>query len=170
MAVFIALLRAVNVGGTGLLPMKDLAAMCTDIGFENVRTYIQSGNVAFKSRLGESSVQAKLEKVLEAKMGKKVDVVVRTVAELESILKANPFPDAVPAKVAVLFTSSAVPPTFADNIVAPGGEQIHVGKREIYIHYPDGMGTSKLKLPRTATPSTARNINTVAKLLAIATT
>src|SRR5664279_1513358 len=125
MAVFIALLRAVNVGGTGLLPMKDLAAMCTDIGFENVRTYIQSGNVAFKSRLGESSVQAKLEKVLETKMGKKVDVVVRTIAELESILKANPFPDAPPAKVAVLFTSGQVPVGFAANIVAPGGEEVH---------------------------------------------
>jgi len=169
MAVFIALLRAVNVGGTGLLPMKDLAAMCADIGFENVRTYIQSGNVVFKSRLGEKGIQAKLEKALEAKMGKKVDVVVRTAAELESVLKSNPFPDAIPAKVAVLFTSGAVPAGFAEKIVAPGGEEVQAAKREIYIYYPNGMGTSKLKLPRSETPFTARNINTVAKVLAIAT-
>ena len=102
-------------------------------------------------------------------MGKKVDVVVRTAAELESVLMANPFPDAPPAKVAVLFTSGSVPAAFAANIVAPGGEEIRAGKREIYIYYPDGMGASKLKLPRTDTPSTARNINTVAKLLALAT-
>jgi uncharacterized protein (DUF1697 family) len=149
--------------------MKDLAAMCADIGFENVRTYIQSGNVVFKSRLGEKGIQAKLEKALEAKMGKKVDVVVRTAAELESVLKSNPFPDAIPAKVAVLFTSGAVPAGFAEKIVAPGGEEVQAAKREIYIYYPNGMGTSKLKLPRSETPFTARNINTVAKVLAIAT-
>lgn len=143
--------------------------MCADIGFENVRTYIQSGNVVFKSRLGEKGIQAKLEKALEAKMGKKVDVVVRTAAELESVLKSNPFPDAIPAKVAVLFTSGAVPAGFAEKIVAPGGEEVQAAKREIYIYYPNGMGTSKLKLPRSETPFTARNINTVAKVLAIAT-
>src|SRR6202008_63371 len=97
MTVFVAFLRAINVGGTGMLPMKDLAALCTDLGLQDVRTYIQSGNVVFASKLAERKVQAQLEKALAAKMGKKIDVMVRTAAELRSILLGNPFPRAKPA-------------------------------------------------------------------------
>ena len=66
MTVFVAFLRAVNVGGTGMLPMKDLAALCTSLGLQDVRTYIQSGNVVFASRLSERKVQAQLEEKLAA--------------------------------------------------------------------------------------------------------
>jgi uncharacterized protein (DUF1697 family) len=166
---FIALLRAINVGGTGMLPMMELSALCTDLGFENVRTYIQSGNVVFESALPEKSVQAELEQVLARRMGQKVDVIVRTASELRSILEANPFPDAQPAKVAVVFLSKPTPRGLLDNVVAPGGEEVRLGNREIYIHYPDGMGRSKLKLPSTEGASTARNINTVARLVAMTT-
>ncbi|HUZ65645.1 MAG TPA: DUF1697 domain-containing protein, partial [Acetobacteraceae bacterium] len=82
MSVFIALLRAINVGGTGMLPMKALAALCADLGFGKVRTYIQSGNVVFESSLSEDGVQAGLEQALAEKMGKRIDVVVRTAREL----------------------------------------------------------------------------------------
>jgi uncharacterized protein (DUF1697 family) len=169
MTVFIALLRAINVGGTGMLPMKELAAMCTDLGFEKVRTYIQSGNVVFQSALSEKSVRAELEQVLATKMGKKVDVIVRTAAELRSILNTNPFPEVQPAQVAVIFMSNPLPKGLVDALVSPGGEEIRRGKREIYIHYPNGMGRSKLKIPTVDGGSTARNINTVAKLVAMTT-
>jgi uncharacterized protein (DUF1697 family) len=169
MTVFIALLRAINVGGTGMLPMKELAEMCTDLGFEKVRTYIQSGNVVFESALSEKCVRAKLEQVLAARMGKKIDVLVRTAPELRSILNANPFPDAQPARVAVVFMSNPMANGLVDTLVGPGGEEVRRGKREIYIHYPNGMGQSKLKLPPIDGGSTARNINTVAKLVAMAT-
>ncbi len=96
MTVFVALLRAVNVGGTGMLPMKDLAGLCTKLGLENVRTYIQTGNVVFASRLSGPAFGESLEKALEAHMGKKVDVILRDAAELRQVLKANPFPDAAP--------------------------------------------------------------------------
>jgi uncharacterized protein (DUF1697 family) len=167
MAVFIALLRAINVGGTGMLSMKELSAMCSDLGFEKVRTYIQSGNVIFESSLSEKAVRATLEEALAKRMGKKVDVAVRTPPELCAILKDNPFSDAPPAKVAVFFLSSQAPRALLASVVAPGGEQVRLGKREIYVYYPDGMGRSKLKLPLTG-PATARNINTVTKLIAIA--
>jgi uncharacterized protein (DUF1697 family) len=169
MTVFVALLRAINVGGTGMLPMKELSALCADLGLEKARTYIQSGNVVFESFLPEEAVRDKLEQALTEKMGKRIDVVVRTASELRSVLEANPFPDAQPAKVAVFFRSDPVPKGLLDNLAIPGREEVCPGRREIYIHYPDGMGRSKLKLPRSAGVGTVRNINTVAKLVAIAT-
>jgi uncharacterized protein (DUF1697 family) len=165
MTMFIALLRAVNVGGTGKLPMKDLALLCVKLGFENVRTYIQSGNVVVQSVLSEENVRVRLEEALARKMGKRVDVLVRSASEFRSVLKANPFPNAPPAKVAVVFLSGPVTKTLLENLVAPGREQVRLGNREIYIYYPDGMGRSKLKFPSLWGPATIRNINTVAKLV-----
>ncbi|CDY74913.1 protein of unknown function DUF1697 [Caballeronia glathei] len=167
MTVFIALLRAVNVGGTGKLPMKDLAALCADLGFENVRTYIQSGNVVLSSRHAERSVQRKLEEALAAKAGKPVDVMVRSAAEMRAVLDHNPFPDAPPARVAVVFLAHDAPKRLGDDLVIPGGEEVRAAKRELYIHYPDGMGKSRLRLPA-ALVGTARNINTVGKLAEMA--
>ena len=167
MAVFIALLRAINVGGTGMLPMKELSALCTELGLAKVRTYIHSGNVVFESRLSEEKVRAALEKALAERMRKTIDVMVRTAAELRSVLEANPFPDAQPAKVAVVFRSGPAPKGLLENLVIPGGEEVRLGKREIYIHYPDGMGRSKLRLSSAVGVVTVRNINTVAKLVAM---
>ena len=169
MAIFVALLRAVNVGGTGMLPMKELSALCIKLGFKKVRTYIQSGNVVLESSLPEENVRAGLERVLTKRMGKKVDVMVRSASELRSILEANPFADAEPAKVAVVFLSHPAPKGMLDNLAAPGGEEVRLANREIYIHYPNGMGRSKLKLPSTCGAATARNINTVTKLVALTT-
>lgn len=149
--------------------MKDLSAICVDLGFEKVRTYIQSGNVVFESALSENAVRAELEQALTTRMGKKAGVIVRTASELRSILEANPFPEAPPAKVSVVFLSETVPKEFVDRVVAPGGEEVRLGDREIYIRYPEGMGRSKLKLPSTNGPATARNINTVTKLVAMTT-
>jgi uncharacterized protein (DUF1697 family) len=167
MTVFVALLRAVNVGGTGKLPMKDLSKLCTDLDFRDVRTYIQTGNVVFKSPLSAVRVRASLEKSLTAHMGKKIDVVVRNAAELRRVLESNPFPTAEPARVAVVFCSVPVDKKAFDAVVAPGGEQVVAGGCEFYVHYPDGMGRSKLKLPRIEGFATMRNINTVAKLVAM---
>lgn len=167
MATFIALLRGINVGGSGLLSMKDLANLCSGLSFEAVRTYIQSGNVIFESNLPEDAVRSCLEKALAAKMGKKIDVMVRTPAEMGSILRKSPFPDKEPAKVNVAFLCEPPPKVFMKNTVASGGEQIKPGKREIYIYYPDGMGRSKLKLPLKGAAATLRNINTVAKLVVL---
>jgi uncharacterized protein (DUF1697 family) len=169
MTVFVALLRAINVGGTGTLPMKELSALCADLGLKKVRTYIQSGNVIFESLLSEAALRDKLEQALTERMGKRVDVVVRTASDLRSVFEANPFPEAAPAKVAVFFRSDPVPKGLLDKFVIPGGEEVRRGKREIYIHYPNGMGRSKLKLPPSAGVGTVRNMNTVAKLVAIAT-
>jgi uncharacterized protein (DUF1697 family) len=170
MTVYVALLRAINVGGTGILPMKELTALCSGLGFNQVRTYIQSGNVIFDSPLGKDVVHQQLEQALNKKMGKPVDVLLRTAAELGAILKANPFPAAEPSKVAVVFCSGNLPKGWLELLRIPGNEEVRPGKKEIYIHYPEGMGKSKLKLPPSTGAATARNVNTVTKLLALALT
>jgi len=164
---FVALLRAVNVGGTGALPMAALAALCADLGLSGVRTYIQSGNVVFHSSLSEQEIRTWLEKALLRKMGKPIDVLVRTGAELRALLAANPFPKANPSQVGVLFLPAPPAAQSAKGIVIPGREEIRIVGREAFIHYPDGMGRSKLKLTALGT-GTVRNVNTVAKLAGMA--
>ncbi|TKC87888.1 DUF1697 domain-containing protein [Trinickia terrae] len=168
MTTYIALLRAVNVGGTGKLPMSELRAMCESIGFTNVRTYIASGNVVFESKLSEGSVKAKLERCLETYAGKRVGVLIRTGAEMVAILEANPFKSAAPDRTVAIFLDTPPP---ADTLTTASGrktEEIAFGTREIYVHYKDGIGRSKLKIAA-AKEGTARNINTVATLAEWAT-
>lgn len=163
MTTYIALLRAVNVGGTGKLPMAELRAMCESIGFTKVRTYIASGNVVFASKLSEKSVKAKLEACLEAYAGKPVGVLIRTGAELAAVLDGNPFRSAAPNRTVAIFLDGAPP---ADTLSTASGQQteeIALGTREIYVHYGNGIANSKLKI-RAASGGTARNMNTVATL------
>lgn len=147
--------------------MKDLAALCSGLGFAHVRTYIQSGNIIFESQLSEEQVRSRLESALAARMGKEISVMLRTPAEMRSILSTNPFPDKEPAKVAVAFLTDPPPKNLMKNVVCPGGEEVQGGKREIYVYYPEGMGRSKLKLPLEGAAATVRNMNTVAKLVEI---
>lgn len=161
---YIAFLRAVNVGGTGKLPMAELRAMCESIGLTDVRTYIASGNVVFQSRLSETSVKAKLERCLEDYAGKPVGVLVRTGAELAAVLEGNPFKTAAPNRTVAIFLDT---PPRADALEAATGrkaEEMALGTREIYVHYGDGMADSKLKIPAAKT-GTARNMNTIATLV-----
>jgi uncharacterized protein (DUF1697 family) len=167
MSVFVALLRAVNVGGTGKLPMEDLRALCAACGFTDAATYIASGNVVFRSALPEAKVKAKLEAALAARMGKPVGVMVRTAAELEDALAHCPFRDAPANRVMFVFIDTLVPDGALDDVVAPGGEQLAAHGREVAIFYPGGMGTSKLKAPFAKT-GTGRNRNTVEKLAQMA--
>ncbi|MEE2978724.1 MAG: DUF1697 domain-containing protein [Pseudomonadota bacterium] len=168
MPSYIAFLRAVNVGGTGKLPMAELRAMCESIGLTGVRTYIASGNVVFQSRLAEATIKAKLERCLEDYAGKPVGVLVRTGAELAAVLEGNPFKTAAPNRTVAIFLDTPPPP---DALAAATGlrtEEMALGTREIYVHYGDGMADSKLKIPAAKT-GTARNMNTIAKLVDWAT-
>lgn len=167
MTAFVALLRAVNVGGTGKLAMTDLKAMCEDAGFEHVRTYIASGNVVFTSKKTEAQVRAALEKRLHAYAGKPVGVHVRTAAEMAAVAAANPFTKEAPNRVVAIFLDAAPPADTLDTVTGLNGEVVKLGRREIYVHYGDGMADSKLKIP-VAKTGTARNMNTVAKLAAMA--
>jgi uncharacterized protein (DUF1697 family) len=164
---FVALLRAINVGGTGKLPMSELKAICEELGFTKVRTYIASGNVVFDSPKSEPVVKAALEKRLEAYAGKPVDVIIRSAAEMAEVAAKNPFPRAKPNFTVAIFLHCAPP---AGTLAGIGGrldEEIRLGRREIYVHYPSGMGKSKLVIAA-AKSGTARNMNTVATLAEMA--
>jgi uncharacterized protein (DUF1697 family) len=163
----VALLRAVNVGGTGKLPMTELKAMCEAAGFRSVRTFIASGNVVFKSAKSEAQVKAILEASLEAYAGKPVGVLVRTAAEMADVLAANPFPEMPGNCTVAIFLDRPPAPDAATDIKGRINEQLRLGRREIYVYYPDNMGTSKLKIIAAKT-GTARNMNTVAKLASMA--
>lgn len=167
MTVFVALLRAVNVGGTSKLPMERLRAICAELGYGDVRTYIASGNVVFEADPGEAKVKAELEQALKAYAGKPVGVVVRTARELAAVLEANPFAAAAANRTVAIFLDAAPPGDFEKGVSGRAREEIAAGARELYVHYPDGIGRSKLKIAAAAS-GTARNMNTIAKLVAMA--
>ena len=167
MQILIALLRAANVGGTGKLAMADLRAMAEAEGFGAVRTYIQSGNLVFETDRGPDEARRALEARLRAHAGKPVGVILRTAEEMGAILAANPFPDAEPSKVGVLFLDAAPPPETRDAAKGRADEEIVLGAREVFVHYPSGMGRTKLRFPAMA-DGTMRNVNTVARLAGMA--
>jgi uncharacterized protein (DUF1697 family) len=167
MTRFIALLRAVNVGGTGKLPMTDLVALCQKAGFTEVKTYIASGNVVLNSDLAEAEVKTALEAALADYAGKPVGVMVRSGPEMAAVLAANPFAEKPGNRVVAVFIDEAPPKDALEHARHLATEEMVLGKREIYIHYPDGQADTKLVLPAIKA-GTGRNMNTVAKLAEMA--
>ncbi|HMI20126.1 MAG TPA: DUF1697 domain-containing protein [Sphingomonas sp.] len=167
MTAYVALLRAVNVGGTGKLPMTELKAMCEAAGFDQVRTYIASGNVVFTSTKPEEAVRTAIEAALEAYAGKPVGVMVRTAAEMADTLARNPFADKPGNRVVAIFIDGPIPADALDAAKNVGGEEMRLGQHAIYVFYSDGQGESRLVIPA-AKAGTARNMNTIAKLAEMA--
>lgn len=168
MKTHIALLRAVNVGGTGKLPMAELRAIAEGLGYRQVRTYIASGNLLLASGHSEAEVGARLEAALRERAGgKPVGVVMRSPAALAAVLAANPFPDAAPNRVIVSLLNEALPTDAAAGIKHQRDEQIVWAAREVYVFYGEGMRDSKLRIAA-AEVGTARNLNTLRALLEMA--
>jgi len=176
MAVQIALLRAVNVGGRSLA-MAGLKAMFDELGFPGARTLLQTGNVVFES--GKRSGAA-LESFLEARTAQRFDLkagyVVRSAVEWVRIVADNPFPreaERDPARLVVmpLKAAPAKPDLAALQAAIVGREIVHSKGQTLYIVYPDGIGQSKLTVSlierKLATRGTCRNWNTTLKLLAM---
>ncbi len=175
--VYIALLRAINVGGTKKLLMADLRAMFEAAGCTDVRTYIQSGNVVFRA---EPALAGRIPELIEAEIattkGFQVPVVTRSAAELEAVVTGNPFlaAGADPAQLHVGFLAEA--PT-ADRIAEldpdrSPGDGFEVRGREVFLHFPNGTARSKLTVDyfdrALGTTITIRNWRTVGKLLEMA--
>jgi uncharacterized protein (DUF1697 family) len=167
MPVFVALLRAINVSGTGKLLMRELVALCEEVAFSDVKTYIQSGNVVFKTRLSEARARATLEEALSKKLGTTASVVLRSPEQLEALIEQNPFKKEPPNRVLVVFMNEGPSLEAVKTVVSPDGEQLHLVGQDLVIYYPNGSGRSKLKLPF-AKSGTARNVNTVTKLAGMA--
>ena len=167
MTVYVALLRAVNVAGTGKLPMAELKAMAEACGFGSARTFIASGNLLFTSDRNEADVGAMLEAELEGFFEKRVPVFVRTAAEIAEVAAGNPFGDDKPSRVMVHFIGDDPDQSMLDAASNVDGERMALGRRAIYVSYGAGIGKTRLKLPAVR-EGTARNMNTVAKLAALA--
>jgi uncharacterized protein (DUF1697 family) len=171
MPVFILLLRAVNVGGTGKLPMTELKRLCEKAGSRRVQTYIASGNVVADRDGSGTQAKAALEAELRAYAGKPagspISVIVRTGAEMSAVLANNPFADRSASRTVAIFLDAPPAADALSGATGQANEEIRLGAREIYVHYPDGIGRSKLRIPA-ARDGTARNMNTVAKLAAMA--
>ncbi len=173
----VALLRGINVGGKNKLPMTGLAALFADAGCVDVRTYIQSGNVAFTLAATQlAGLPAEISRRIEQGFGLKVPVVLRSRAELERAVRGNPFlgKDASTDLLYVMFladTPAAEAVAGLDPLRSPPDEFAVVG-RDVYLRCPGGAGHTKLTNAyfdsKLATVSTARNWRTTLKLLELA--
>jgi len=178
MPTAIALLRGINVGGKNMIPMADLRGLLESLGFGDVRTLLQSGNVVFHHD-GRSSTQLEelLEVQTELRFKLRVDYCVRSFAELELVIEGNPFKkeaETEPSHLIAMFLKGAVKADGESALRAAnkGPETFHLRDRQLYAFYPDGMGNSKftgaLIESRLGTRCTGRNWNTVLKLAAMA--
>jgi uncharacterized protein (DUF1697 family) len=176
MAVHVAMLRGINLGGRRRVPMAELRTLLTDAGYEDVRTYVQSGNIVLGSPAKPAEVERELQTLISERFGFDVPVVVRSRAQLAAVVKADPLGDVAddPKRYQVSFLSAkpkaAVVRALEAADVAP--EQVAVSGREIYAWHPEGVARSKLwnalagkDLGVTAT---ARNWTTVTTLLEMA--
>ena len=165
----VALLRAVNVGGRKLA-MADLRALCEELGWSDVTTYIQSGNVVFTAVGARRSIETKLEEAIAARFGLEVSVIARTKDQWADYASRNPFPNDPPNRVMMLLTKARPEPGSEAAIEARGkaGEKVRRVGDALWFHYPNGAGASKLTpslIDRaTGSPGTARNFNTVLRI------
>jgi uncharacterized protein (DUF1697 family) len=177
MSTQIAFLRAINVGGTGKMPMAELRAVAEKAGLKNARTLLQSGNLVFDAGAKAPAASEKLlEKACEAAFGVRTDIYVRGAAELEAVAANNPFTSEAiddPGHLHVIFMRAVPPAKAFETLQAAikGRERVRGFRNHAYIHFPDGSGASKVTPTVIARhlgqPGTARNWNTVRKLLAV---
>ena len=163
MTAFVALIRAVNVSGTGKLPKDELKAMGEACGFANVRTFINSGNLLFTSELAESTVKKRVEDQLTDYFGKPVPAFVRNAEEMGEAAQRNPFTDDKPSRVMAHFIDEEPAQAMLDAARDVQGERLALGPRLLYVSYGEGIGKTKLKLPAVK-QGTARNMNSVGKI------
>ncbi|CAG0959582.1 hypothetical protein PLCT2_00676 [Planctomycetaceae bacterium] len=172
-STYIALLRGINVGGKNLLPMKALAALCEEAGCEDVRTYIQSGNVVLRAEAKlAASLPGKLGTAIKRGFGFEPPIVLRSVEELARVAAGNPFINHEAETLHVAFLSHAPDKETARSLEPKPPDEFVLSGREIYLRCPNGYGKTKLTNAwfdaRLKTTSTVRNWKTVLKLLELA--
>lgn len=172
MARYVAFLRGINLGPTNKVSMPELRAMATDLGYADVATYINSGNLIFTSTKKAAALEGEISAAIKKRFGTDTDVAVRTPAQLRKILAENPYPDGSPSQVTVAFLTKAAPAGAKQRVaeMATEAEPFTFAGSEVYVYYSKGMGRSKLAEKFSSVigvSSTVRNINTVSKVLAM---
>jgi uncharacterized protein (DUF1697 family) len=173
----VALLRAINVGGRNRVSMSDLRALLTDLGLANIRSLLQTGNVVFDSRGARpAALEDLLERCAMDRLGLETVFLVRTGREWQELVAANPFPAEAksdPAHLVVMPLKEAPDRGRVRELEAAiaGRERVRVDGRHLYIHYPDGIGRSRLTSAvierRLGTVGTGRNWSTALRLAAL---
>lgn len=173
---YIALLRGVNVGGRNMVPMAGLRELCTGLGWADVRTYVQSGNVVFRAAAAARTLETQLERALVRQFELSVAVIVRSAADWQSYVDANPFEAESQREPNLVMLALAKRRPDADAVALlearATGERIARTGDALWIHYANGAGRSKLTpglLDRSVgSPVTTRNWRTVLKLRELA--
>lgn len=177
LAPFIALLRGINVGGRNKVPMAELRALCAELGWGDVRSYIQSGNLVFRAGGPPASLETELEQGIEERFGLSIPVLVRAAADWPAYVRGNPFPEAsrsTPNHVLLALSKAPPSPDAAERLLerALDGERVARVADALWIHYAGGAGRSKLSpalLDRfVGSPVSARNWRTVLELQELA--
>ena len=176
MKTFIALFRGINVGGSGVLPMRDLIETLEAIDLEDVKTYIQSGNVAFRSSEEDPTrISVGIGAAIRERFGFEPQVLVLKPEEIQRALEANPFPEgeSEPKTLHLSFLASVPdrPDLKALESLKKDSERFALKDRVFYLHAPEGVGRSKLaaNIERLlGVPATSRNWRTAVKILELA--
>jgi uncharacterized protein (DUF1697 family) len=178
MAVIVSMLRGVNVGGHNKIRMDALRALCESLGLRDAQTYVQSGNVVFRTKEPDLAALAnRIEDAIEESFGFRPAVIIRTTSELRAVVAKNPFGrrrGINPGKLLVTFLADDPSAEARDRVlqIKTEPEELRIDGREVYIYFPNGMGRTKLSWPTIAkmlgTSGTGRNWNSVTKLLEIA--
>lgn len=170
---FVALLRGINVSGRNKIPMSELRSLCAELGWEDVQSYIQSGNLLFKAELTAAKLETELERAIERRFGFSIPILVRAAAVWPSYVRDNPYPDAsqIEPNLVMLALSKVVPkPDAVEKLQerAVSGERIVRVGDALWFHYARGVAKSNLSpalIDRlVGSPVTARNWRTVLKL------
>jgi uncharacterized protein (DUF1697 family) len=179
LSTFIALLRGINVGGGNRLPMADLRALCADLGWFEVQTYVASGNVVFRASGSGGELEEALERAITDRFGLSIVTIVRTAPTWATYVASNPFPEASEAQPSrlMLALSKYQPKEDAVPVLqarAVDGERVARAGDALWIHYAGGAARSKISpglIDRSAgSPVTTRNWRTVLRLHAMAQT
>jgi uncharacterized protein (DUF1697 family) len=178
MAVIISMLRGVNVGGHNKIKMEALRALYESLKLRDAQTYVQSGNVIFRTDERDMARLAKrIEDGIERKFGFRPDVILRTTAEIRDVVARNPFAKRrgiEPSKLLVSFLASHPGAEAREKVLQLQCDpaELQIDDREVYIYFPNGIGRSKLSLARLEktlkVPGTGRNWNSVTKMLDMA--
>jgi len=171
-ATYVAFLRGVNLGPTNKISMPKLREMAEELGYTDVATYINSGNLIFASPKKAAALEREIAAAISQRFGTSNDVAVRTPARLRQILADNPYPDGSPSQVTVAFLTKAAPAEAKEKVAAAAteAEPFTFAGSEVYVHYSNGIGKSKLAERFSSiigVSSTVRNLNTVTKVLAM---
>ncbi len=169
---YAAFLRGINVGGKNKIAMSELRALAEALGYSDVRTYINSGNLLFSAEGSDLELAGQIERAITEQFGKSIDVAVRTEARLRDILLGNPYPDQNASQVTVAFLTRPAPATAPERVaaLATDGEPVTFSGLEVWVNYTNGMADSKLAAQfskAVGVSATVRNVRTVGKVVAL---